>query len=764
MKILRRYAGWLHTRWPAGTVEPLPEIAENGLTSIPGVAIVGDLTGIPLLKFAADSGARAVATLFDGASFEPAGDVLEPDGDGGAVLDLVIIGAGVAGIAAALEARRRRLTFRVYESTETFSTLVNIPVRKPIFTYPTEMKPRGDLQFHEISKVKEGLLDDLRQQVAEAGIEPVVTPVEGVERKGEVLQVDLEGGGAVFARRVIIAIGRSGNHRRLKIPGEESGKVFSRLHDPALFEGQQVLVVGGGDSACEAAIALADGGSHVTLVHRGSELSRPRPENVGSVEKRRGVGRGKVDLRLSTTVVRIGEKNVTLESDVGEESLSNDTVFALIGREAPLDFFRRSGIPIRGEWRPRSWFSLVAVLILFTFIYHWKKPGVWLPIGDWWQEGGGFPYAVPGWWSSLGGAFAERGTLLSTLKVSVGEPGFWYSLLFTAVILIFGIRRIARRKTPYVKLQTWTLFAIQALPLFLLPYLLLPWLGSNGAFDGGWGEWVADQLFPIVDSGHGREYWRAFGLILAWPLFFWNVFSDQPLTGWLVISFLQTFLLIPWLVRRWGKGAYCGWICSCGALAETLGDAHREKMPHGPVFNRLNMIGQVFLAIAFLILSVRVISWLLPQTTIGEMSASLYRSMLDGVPGLNYVWFVDLFFAGIIGVGLYWHFSGRVWCRFACPLAALMNIYGRFSRFRIFSEKEKCISCNVCTSVCHQGIDVMNFANRGLAMADPQCVRCSACIGSCPTGVLSFGALSGDGKEVRLDRLEAKSPALAVER
>jgi len=137
---------------------------------------------------------------------------------------------------------------------------------------------------------------------------------------------------------------------------------------------------------------------------------------------------------------------------------------------------------------------------------------------------------------------------------------------------------------------------------------------------------------------------------------------------------------------------------------------------------------------------------------------------VDGVPGLNYVWFVDLFFAGIIGVGLYWHFSGRVWCRFACPLAALMNIYGRFSRFRIFSEKEKCISCNVCTSVCHQGIDVMNFANRGLAMADPQCVRCSACIGSCPTGVLSFGALSGDGKEVRLDRLEAKSPTLAVER
>ena len=82
---------------------------------------------------------------------------------------------------------------------------------------------------------------------------------------------------------------------------------------------------------------------------------------------------------------------------------------------------------------------------------------------------------------------------------------------------------------------------------------------------------------------------------------------------------------------------------------------------------------------------------------------------------LNYQWFVDLFLAGIIGVGFYWHFSGRMWCRFACPLAALMHVYARFSRFRIFSDKKKCISCSVCTSVCHQGIDVMNFANKGFA-------------------------------------------------
>jgi polyferredoxin len=85
---------------------------------------------------------------------------------------------------------------------------------------------------------------------------------------------------------------------------------------------------------------------------------------------------------------------------------------------------------------------------------------------------------------------------------------------------------------------------------------------------------------------------------------------------------------------------------------------------------------------------------------------------------LNNYHVVDIFLAGIVGVGFYFWFSGRVWCRFACPLAALMHIYTRFSRYRIFPEKSKCISCNVCTTVCHQGIDVMNFANKGLPMED----------------------------------------------
>src|SRR6478735_4184095 len=157
-----------------------------------------------------------------------------------------------------------------------------------------------------------------------------------------------------------------------------------------------------------------------------------------------------------------------------------------------------------------------------------------------------------------------------------------------------------RRPTPYIRLQTWSLIGFQIVPLFLLPYILLPWAGHNGWFDHGFGKAFADALFPLAGYGHGREYWRAFGLILAWPLFIWNVFSQEPLWAWLGISAVQTFVIIPLIVRRWGKGAYCGWICSCGGLAETLGDQHRHKMPHGPRWNRLNMVGQVILGIALL--------------------------------------------------------------------------------------------------------------------------------------------------------------------
>ncbi len=762
--LIARYTHWLHTQWPAGTVEKLPVSGEDGVTNLPGVRIVGDLTGIPLLKFSSRTGANAVRAILREAGFAKAS---------GDALDLAIIGGGVAGISAAIEAKRAGLCFVVLEATELFSTVVNFPKAKPIYTYPTEMKLEGGLQF--TAAVKEELLVEMEAQRRDAGIEVTPGRVEQLRRSGGELTLQLEGGKTLQARRVIVAIGRSGNFRKLGVPGEELDKVYNRVFDPKEFAHKNALVVGGGDSALETAIALTTAGANVTLSYRRKEFSRAKPENVAKVEAlvrdagadvqverptservttatTRGLGihkGGGLKLALGTEVTAIEAQRVFLKNGT-EGELPNDVVFTMLGREAPLDFFRRSGLDVSGDWVPRKWISLTLIILTCIVLYHWKKSGVYFGVSELFQRKGWFPFGIPDWWASLGPAFSNRANLLGTLRVTIGEPGFYYSLAYTLCVVLFGARRIRRRKTPYVKLQTLTLMAFQVVPLFLLPYILLPWAGNNGWFENGFGKTVADALFPAANYGHGREYWRAFGLVLAWPLFFWNVFTEQPMWTWLAISFLQTFVIIPLIIRRWGKGAYCGWICSCGALAETLGDAHRAKMPHGPRWNRFNMLGQVFLAMAFFLLITRSLAWAMPGSVFGAAFDYVFKKM----PVFNYVWFVDLLWAGIIGVGFYWHFSGRVWCRFACPLAALMHIYTRFSRYRIFPDKPKCISCNICTSVCHQGIDVMNFANKGIPLEDPECVRCSACVTECPTGVLAFGRYDKEQRIV-LDKIGA---------
>ena len=772
LRLIARYAEWLHTRWPAGTVESLPEIREDGSTAVPGVYIAGDLSGIPLLKFALDGGARVARTI-------AADPTLRAGGDAEGLLDLVIIGAGVAGMAAAVEARRLGLTLEVVEATAPFSTLVNFPRTKPIYTYPRAMTPAGALQV--TAEVKEALVEELRVQVERAGIRPLAARAERVAREGGRLAVRLEGGRTLAARRVLVAIGRSGNFRKLGVPGEELPKVYNRLHDPRDFAGREVLVVGGGDSALEAAIALAGSGAFVTLSYRKPEFARPKPENLEKLERLRrdpmadvavehptservttAAGRflaaphppGRITLRLGTRVQEIREDQVILAGADGRpETLPNDVVFTMTGRAAPLEFLRRSGLPIAGEMTPGRWTAMALFLVFCGWLYNWKSGGA---MSDLWYRRHWFPTNLPDLLASAGGAIAAAArdphTLLGTLAISAAGPSFWYTLAYSTVVVVFGFRRIRRRRTPYVTAQTLTLMAVQVLPLFLVPEIILPLLNYHGLLPAG----LADALFPAANYGHGREYWRAYGLILAWPLNVYNLFTHEPLWWWIGIGFVQTCVLIPLGIHFFGKGVYCGWICSCGALAETLGDTHRHKMPHGPRWNRLNLAGQVILAIAVVLLVVRIAGWMLPE---GNWVDAHFDALLKD----RYKWTVDVFLAGVVGYGVYFWYSGRFWCRFFCPLAALMHIYARFSRFAIVADKKKCISCNVCTAVCHQGIDVMNFANKGVAMQDPECVRCSACVQSCPTGVLRFGQVRRDGSLISVDALRA-SPVQMRER
>ena len=777
LSTLQRYADWLHLQWPSGTVEKLPRVDESYRTNVDGVYVVGDLAGVPLLKFSIDSGVKAMRHAAGQLGMAGSGNGApadEPDGTEADPYPVVILGAGAAGMAAAQEAQKLGVPAVVLEAKRRFATIKDFQKGKPIYTYPNDMTPAGDLTVS--ATVKEALVDELEAQTGDLPVRAF--EADRVVRRGDLLVVENGEEESVYARRVIVAIGRSGNFRSLGVPGEDKDIVHHRLHDPTKHAGGDVLVVGGGDSALEAAIALVEAGARVTLSYRRDEFTRPKPENVDRAYELATYhsGTGSLRLMMRSDVEAIGDDGVAIRKraeDVSEtdetETVASDAVFAMIGREAPLDFFRRSGIRLRNDFGdlPASardafssvdwlsdvlWKRVGAFAAFFLFmcaVYSWKDGGI---VQDWAKGAGVFPFGLNGTPGATG--------LAEIVFTSATKPSFYYTLAYSAIVVVFGFRRIRRRQTPYIRVQTLTLMAIQVVPLFLLPEVVLPYLGANGLLPTGF----LDALFPSSEwAVHGREYWRAYGFILAWPLLVYNVFTAEPLWWWIGICFVQTFVLIPGMIYYWGKGAYCGWICSCGALAETLGDEHRDKMPHGEGWNKLNMAGQVIMVLAFALLFLRVGGWIWPG---GWMETAFNQAMFGSVFGLqlNYAWMVDVVMAGMIGYGVYFWLSGRFWCRFLCPLAALMHIYARFSRFRILAEKEKCISCNVCTSVCHQGIDVMSFAQKGEPMADPECVRCSACVQSCPTGVLSFGQVEpSTGAFISRDSLEASATRIREE-
>ena len=774
---LNQYADWLHMQWPDGDVSRLPRVDDNYETNVSGVYVVGDLTGVPLLKFSLDSGTKAVRHIAENGSSNGRADgaTATDDAEEDEPYDVVILGAGASGMAAAREAQKQGLSFVVLEANERFATIKDFQQGKPIYTYPKNMTPEGDIQVS--APVKEELVDELETQTHDIPIE--YGKADRIEQNNGTHEVVTEENGRVEAKHVIVAIGRSGSFRSLGVPGEDKEHVHHRLNDPTRCSDEQVMVVGGGDSAAEAAIGLVEEGSDVVLSYRREEFVRPKEENIERLYELAtysGNGQGTLELKMNTDVKEVHDDSVTIEHKDGgkTESIDATHVFAMIGREAPLDFFRRSGIKIRNDWgtwpKPdvsKAWRegsldpldldklpqmnwcrigAMTAFIVFMAVVYSWQESGGWLhQLADSAQA---FPFSLADTAASM-----DPSSLIGVTLTSMQTPSFYFTFVYSAVVVIFGYRRIVRRKTPYIKWQTTTLAAIQVIPLFILPEIFLPYFGANGLLP----EVMLDGLFPESEwSVHGREYWRAYGFILAWPLLVYNVFTQDPLFWWLAICFIQTFVLIPAMIYYWGKGAYCGWICTCGALAETLGDEYRDTMPHGEWTNKLNFAGQIIMVIAFLLLFWRIAGWIWPGSWAETTFNAIMFGEAFGLAFLNYAWFVDVFLAGFLALGVYFWLSGRVWCRFFCPLAALMHIYHRFSRFRILADKKKCISCNVCTSVCHQGIDVMSFAQKGEPMADPQCVRCSACVQSCPTGVLSFGQVNPNtGEVITEDSLEA---------
>jgi thioredoxin reductase/Pyruvate/2-oxoacid:ferredoxin oxidoreductase delta subunit len=314
----------------------IPQVDEAFQTNVPGIFIAGELGGMGLIRNAVSQGVQAVDAI-------SALDGLGREGRH----DLVIIGAGPAGIAASLAAKSNKLDFVTLEQDTLGGTVSHYPRGKIVMTAPALLPIVGKMHFRETTK--EALMEFWEGIVSKAGLK--VSERERVES----IQAEDDGFTVTTAsnsyktRAVLLAIGRRGTPRKLGVPGEEQTKVVYRLIDPGQYQHQHVLVVGGGDSALEAAISIAgEPGTTVTLSYRSEAFSRAKEKNrnkVADAEKQ-----GRLNVLMQSNVKQINTEKVTIQTPEDVISIDNDAVIVCAGGILPTAFLKKIGIQVETKY------------------------------------------------------------------------------------------------------------------------------------------------------------------------------------------------------------------------------------------------------------------------------------------------------------------------------------------------------------------------------------------------------------------------------
>jgi thioredoxin reductase (NADPH) len=261
-----------------------------------------------------------------------------------AMYDLIIVGAGPAGIAASLSAKKLGLKFLILEQDTLGGTVFTFPRKKIVMTSPMDLPLFGKVKLFETTKAE--LLDLWQTALAKNNITITEnSKVEFIVSENGIFRVSTLKGEQFTGASILLAIGRRGTPRKLNVPGETKEKVAYRLLEPELITGKEVLVVGGGDSAVETALLLADQ-NHVTISYRNDVFNRIKPQNGVALDKASAAG--KLDIRLGSNVKSIEDSTVILS--VGKEgeqiTIKNDLVYIFAGGELPTVFLEKAGIKI----------------------------------------------------------------------------------------------------------------------------------------------------------------------------------------------------------------------------------------------------------------------------------------------------------------------------------------------------------------------------------------------------------------------------------
>jgi thioredoxin reductase len=324
--------------------EDVPLMDDWQETSVPGVFVAGELTGMALVKNAVVHGRKVVDRIAQRAAHARALG-------GRDVYDVAIVGAGPAGLTAAALARERGLSSVLLEQESGLGgTILNYPRRKLVLVQTLELPILGALKEGEYEK--EDLLELFQSLTREARLNVRYgAKVTSVTRPGpgEPFRLQAEGF-SVPARFVILALGRRGTPRKLGVPGEQLPKVMYQLIDAATYEDSRILVVGGGDSAVEAVIGLArQRNNKVTLSYRREKLVRIKKKNEQRISEIMSKGRAKP--LFGSEVTEILPDRVRLKMGERSVELPNDYVFVFAGGEPPFAFLRQIGIRFGGDGR-----------------------------------------------------------------------------------------------------------------------------------------------------------------------------------------------------------------------------------------------------------------------------------------------------------------------------------------------------------------------------------------------------------------------------
>ncbi len=313
--------------------------------------------------------------------------------------------------------------------------------------------------------------------------------------------------------------------------------------------------------------------------------------------------------------------------------------------------------------------------------------------------------------ATLDGLIRVVDPLSYTLTGNPASQWFLYGTIYTVAVLVMGVRAILKyRHSRYQIIRTLSVMSAQLFLAYLIPQLLVLFNQPEFYFSYFW-PLKYDYLWPgtidyLTDSGG-----------LGYFMVFWGA--------------AMIFVATPILTYFFGKRWYCSWVCGCGGLAETAGDPYRQLSDKSLKAWKIER---------WMIHSVLV--FVVVTTALLWINSATEGGVFGGLSQTFSKWYgfgIGLVFSGVVGVGFYPLMGSRVWCRFGCPMAAVLGMQQRFfSRFRITTNGGQCISCGNCSTYCEMGIDVRWYAQRGQSIIRSSCVGCGICSAVCPRGVLSL--------------------------